>query len=60
MEYPHNIESSLPNASAVMAFAGTNDLIDTEKRESGSPLIRLTDKGKYFSRLLSDKGVMAR
>ncbi|PIR86444.1 hypothetical protein COU13_00885 [Candidatus Kaiserbacteria bacterium CG10_big_fil_rev_8_21_14_0_10_43_70] len=60
MAYPHNIESSLPNASAVMAFAGTNDLIDTEKRESGSPLIRLTDKGKYFSRLLSDKGIMAR
>lgn len=58
--YAHQVEESLGNASAVMAFAGTNDLIDTEKRESGSTLVKLTDKGKYFSRLLSDKGIIAR
>ncbi len=56
--YAHQVEGSLSNSSAIMAFAGTNDLIDTEKRESGSPLIKLTDKGKYFSRLLSDKGII--
>lgn len=47
------------NAAAV-AFAGTNDLIDTEGGESGPTLFRLTDKGKYFSRLLLDKGIVAR
>ena len=57
--YAYQIEdSSLNNASTIVAFAGTNDLINTEKRESGSTLIQLTDKGKYFSRLLSDKGMV--
>ena len=57
--YGSQVSDHLSNASAVMAFAGTHDLINTEKRESGSPIVQLTDKGKYFSRLLADKGILA-
>ena len=57
--YGTQVENYLPNSSAIMAFAGTHDLISTEKRESGSPIVQLTDKGKYFSRLLADKGIAA-
>lgn len=57
--YGTQVEDYLPNASSIMAFAGTHDLINTEKRENGSPLVQLTDKGKYFSRLLADRGIMA-
>lgn len=57
--YAHHIENYLPRASTTMAFAGTHDLIDTNKRENDSTLIQLTEKGKYFSRLLSDRGIIA-
>ena len=48
-----------PNGG-VLAFAGTNDLIDFEMTSDGYNRIKLSDKGKYFSRLLADRGISAK
>ncbi len=53
----HNLQNAVP--SSTIAFAGVYNLTQIVDRQYGSsplPFIELTDKGKYFSRLLSEKG----
>lgn len=58
-----DVNGYVTNAPSVMAFAGTHDLIQVIEKKYGSStnsFIELTDKGKYFSRLLTDEGVLAK
>lgn len=57
--YAHQVEDALGHSSGIVAFAGTHNLIDSEREDGGSTMIRLTDKGKHFSRLLANKGIVA-
>jgi hypothetical protein len=48
------------NNVEIITFSGTHDLIHTVERKYGNStasFIEVTDKGKFFSRLLADKGV---
>ncbi len=48
----YRIQEFFGSGSEIIAFAGTYNLIDTERGEGNSTFIRLTDKGKYLDRLL--------
>ena len=56
--YAHAVEKYISNASEIIAFADINSLVEIEKNESGVASIQLTDKGKHFSRILSNKGII--